>query len=359
MPLSDIISSTNKEIAGSRTKNRLTVQISYAIQLIMEFYSTDFLIMMDYIEDVSIISDPETPSSIHLYQVKTKSSDKQYLLSAVIGDKWFQKLYKNAQKYGEYLGSASVVCNTDIVTSFSKQNSEVFANVKTVLDDKAIQGNINKIRKAIADDQKVDEADIDLSKFYFVRSTLSTKGHKEEAEHQFQNFLFKQDGDLQVATAKSIFTILYDELDKRFNEEISEECTDIGEIFDKKGMEGKNIKSIISCGLAIQIPTLDKLFADFGITSVLERRRYNSKYTQIKIDMYSNISLFVELKRTLLSFIEIENSNGIDDMPGLLEAVYKKAKENEFIPAGYQDEYYLRMLIMILIYKFCYGGENA
>ena len=124
-------------------------------------------------------------------------------------------------------------------------------------------------------------------------------------------------------------------------------------------MDGENIRSIISCGLAIQIPTLDKLFADFGITSVLERRRYNSKYTQIKMDMYSNISLFVELKRTLLSFIEIENLNGIDDMPGLLEAVYKKAEESEFIPAGYQDEHYLRMLIMILIYKFCYGGENA
>ena len=59
MSLSDIISGTHKEIAGSRTKNRLTVQISYAIQLIMEFYSTDFLIMMDYIEDVSVISDPD------------------------------------------------------------------------------------------------------------------------------------------------------------------------------------------------------------------------------------------------------------------------------------------------------------
>lgn len=130
MPLSDIISSTHKEIAGSRTKNRLTVQISYAIQLIMEFYSTDFLIMMDYIEDVSIISAPETPSSIHLYQVKTKSSDRQYLLSTVIGDKWFQKLYKNAQKYEKYLGNASLVCNTDIITSRSKQNSELFANKK-------------------------------------------------------------------------------------------------------------------------------------------------------------------------------------------------------------------------------------
>ena len=26
---------------------------------------------------------------------------------------------------------------------------------------------------------------------------------------------------------------------------------------------------------------------------------------------------------------------------------------------SYQDEYYLKMLIMILIYKYCYGGESA
>ena len=325
----------------------------------MEFYSTDFLIMMDYIEDVSVISDPDAPSAIHLYQVKTKSSDKQYLMSAVIGDKWFQKLYANAQKYGEHLGSASVVCNTDIVTSNSKPGSEVFSNTRTVLDDKTVQANIKKIRKAIADDQNVNESEIDLSKFYFVRSTLSTKGHKEEVEHQFQGFLLTKDADLQVATAKSIFSLLYDELDKRFNEEISEDCSDTHEIFSKKGLDGKDIKSIIACGLAIQIPTLDKLFADFNITSVLERRRYTSKYTQIKMDMYSNISLFVMLKKTLLTFIEAENSNGIDDMPGLLEAVYARTNESEIVPTGYQNEYYLKMLIMILIYKYCYGGESV
>ncbi|MFR1123046.1 MAG: dsDNA nuclease domain-containing protein [[Clostridium] symbiosum] len=123
MSLDGIIANTNKEIAGSRTKNRLTVQISYAIQLIMDFYPTDFLIMMDYIEDVAVISDPTQPSAIHLYQVKTKSSDKQYMLSAVIRDKWFQKLYANAQKYEHYLGSASIVCNTDIVTSLTQSKT--------------------------------------------------------------------------------------------------------------------------------------------------------------------------------------------------------------------------------------------
>lgn len=155
----------------------------------MEFYSTDFLVMMDYIEDISVITDPDKPSAIHLYQVKTKSAGRQYLLSTVISEKWFQKLYSNAKKYGTYTSSASVVCNTDIVAS----SSEVFPNEKTSLDDGTIQTNISKIREAIAKDQGIDIKDVDLSKFFFVRSTLSTKGHKEEAEHQFQDFLLKQD----------------------------------------------------------------------------------------------------------------------------------------------------------------------
>ena len=75
--------------------------------------------------------------------------------------------------------------------------------------------------------------------------------------------------------------------------------------------------------------------------------------------MYSNISLFDALKKTLLGFIEAENLNGVDDMPGLLETVFSKAENCESIPISYQDEHYLKMLIMILIYKYCYGGEDA
>lgn len=57
----------------------------------------DYAILMDYIEDVVIIENPEEPTGIHLYQIKTKSTDKQYSLTTVINDEWFQKLYKNAQ----------------------------------------------------------------------------------------------------------------------------------------------------------------------------------------------------------------------------------------------------------------------
>lgn len=176
MTLETMISDSHKEIAGSCTKNSLTVQTSYAMQLIMDFYPTEFLVMMDYIEDVSIIYNPANPSEIHLYQVKTKSSDKQYSLSTIIKDEWYQKLYNNAQKYKDFIGSAAVVCNTDVV--YDQKN--VFPNAKTQLDEKGIEENIKKIQKAIAKDQKIKEEEVDLSRFYFIRSSLSTKGHKEE-----------------------------------------------------------------------------------------------------------------------------------------------------------------------------------
>lgn len=356
MTLNDLIANSHKEIAGSRAKNRLTVQISYAVQLIIDYYPTDFLVMMDYIEDVSVICGPDESSLIHLYQVKTKASDKQYLLSTVISDKWFQKLYNNAQKFGEHLGSATVVCNTDIVLSNSKPHSEVFLNERSSLNDSAIQKNINKIRSAIAKDQNVKESEVDLSKFYFLRSELTTKGHKTEAEYQFQKFLYEMDSDLQIATAKSIFGMIYDELDRRFNEELSEDCYDLEEIYRKKGFASTDIKSIVSCGLAIQIPTLDKLFSEYEITSIRDRKRYNSQYTQIKLDMYSNIALFVEFKKKLMQMIDEINLSGIDEMSKLLEAVYSRSVS--IAPEAYSDEYYLKMLIMILIYKYCCGGEN-
>lgn len=354
MSLGNIISSSHKEIAGSRTKNRLTVQISYAIQLIMEFYTTDFLVMMDYIEDISVINDPGSPTAIHLYQVKTKSADKQYQLKTVISEEWFQKLYRNAKKYGTYTSSASVVCNTDVIAS----GSAVFPNEKTSLDDATIQSNIQKIRKAIAEDQGIDIQDVDLSKFCFVRSMLSTKGHKEETEHKFQDFLFKQDPDLQVATAKSIFKILYDILDEKFNNEISESCTDINEIFEKKGLESCEIKKMISCGLAIQIPEMDKLFSEFGIVSLKTKAKCSTQYRQIKIDMFSDLQVFTNVKQAIIHSVEEACNSDIDDMPSLLEEVYSGTVNDDTIPTAYREEYYLKTLIMILAYKYCYGGGS-
>lgn len=354
MELKDIISNTHKEIVGSRTKNRLTVQISYAIQLIMELYSTDYIVLMDYIEDVSVITNPDKPSNIHLYQIKTKSAGKQYKLSTVISEKWYQKLYANAKKYNSSLGSATVVCNTDIVNA----GKEIFDNEKNSLKALENEDNIKKVRSAIAKNEGIKEMEVDLSKFYFIRSYLSVNGHKNETEHDFAEFLLNFDKDIQLATVKSIYSLIYGELDNKFNYEISDDCTDLHEIFDKKGLSSERIQSIISCGLAIQIPEFEKLLSKFEITSISQTKNLNKHYTKIKIDMYENITLFINFKKEILFLIDKDVQAGIDNPPQLLESVYSQAISSKIVPTGYQDEYYIKMLIMILIHRYCYGGEE-
>ena len=353
MSLKECIELNKNEIAGSRTKNRLTVQISYAIQLIMEYYSMDYIILMDYIEDVAIIENPNDPSGLHLYQVKTKSTDKQYALTTIIKEEWFQKLYGNARKYQGYVMEATLVCNTDVVND--KEN--IFFNQKSNLSDMKENPNIKKIIKAISKDLNILEEEVDLSQFFFVKSNLSTKGHKDEVEYQFENFLLKEDSNLQVATARAIFKIIYDELDNKFNWELDENCSDIIEIFKMKGVNSTDINSAISTGLAIQLPDANKLFDIFNIKSAKDIREYMQRYSQIKMDMFPKKEVLINTRKTIVSLIEKSIDDGIEKFPQLLIAVYDKCKSEKCIPTAYSEEYYLKLLVMLLIYKYCYGGE--
>lgn len=354
MSLREQIELNKNDISGSRTKNRLTVQISYAMQLIMEYYSMDHAILMDYIEDVVIIENPEEPTGIHLYQIKTKSTDKQYSLTTVIKDEWFQKLYKNAQKYADNVSEAALVCNTDIVN----RNKTIFANEHNCLGDIKDNANIKKIVKAIADDLNISEEEVDLSKFYFVKSNLSTKGHKDEVEHQFENFLLKEDPELQITTARTIFKIIYDELDEKFNWELDENCSDINEIYKKKGLASNSIRDVITTGLAVQLPDANQLFEKFQIKSVREMREYSQRYSMIKMDMFSRKEVLINTKKQIVTYIDDAVNSELDAFPAILGFVYEKCVEDANIPSSYSEEYYLKLLIMLSAYKYCYGGGS-
>lgn len=355
MSLDERISESHKDIVGSRTENRLSIQLSYAMQLVMEYYSMDYIVLMDYIEDVVVItSDADNENEkIHMYQIKSKTADKNYSISTVLKKQWFEKLYDNATKYNEYLGSASLVCNTEIVDEKSKP---IFANNISSLLEFESNPNIDKIKDAIAKDQKTTKDSVDLSDFYFVHTTLSTKGHRSEAEHKFSDFLFDKDEDIQVATVKTIFDEIYKRLENKFRNEISNDCTDIDEIYGEKGIKSSEIKSIIDTGVLVQLPEAYKLYDLFNIKKPNVIRKYNSKYSQIKIDLHSDFSSLNYLKEVIHNVV-INNTDDIEDFENYMLAVYNKLNEENSIPMQYSDEYYLKLLIMIIIYKDFYGGK--
>lgn len=69
------------------------------------------------------------------------------------------------------------------------------------------------------------------------------------------------------------------------------------------------------------------------------------------------MGVFIKLKKQICCIIQETNNNGIDDLPGLLDSVYESLINGKNVLSVYSDEYYLKMLIMVLIYKYCYGGE--
>lgn len=350
MSLKQEIERSQKEIYGSRSKNRLTLQISYAIELIIEFYSLDFLILMDYIEDISVIENPNDPRKIHMYQVKSKKAGSSFTFASIIKDEWFQKLYSNGLKYSDYIETANIVCNADILD----ENKSILINEKTSVSDDIQIKNINKIKKAIADYNNIPISEVDLTSYYFIKTDLTTKNHKKDAIYKFETFLNSLSSEIQIETARALFNIIYDKLDEVFNNELNENCSKLDEIFSNKGLNSNEIKEIINCGLEIQLPNLDKIFNEFSITSVAEKRIYSQKYRTIKRDLLKSDSIHRKLIVDIYNMIEFAVNHGIDDNVKIRDYVIES--KNIGISVIY-DENYIRLLTMILILKYCVGDD--
>lgn len=348
LSLKQEIEKSHKEIYGSRSKNRLSLQISYAIELIIEFYNLDFLILMDYIEDVSVIENPNDPSKIHMYQVKSKKAGSNFTLASIIKDEWFQKLYSNGLKYSNYVETANIVCNADILDG----KNSILINKQTSVSDDIQLKNINKIKDAIAKYNNILVTDVDLSSYYFIKTELTTKNHKQDVTYKFESFLNSLSSDVQIETARALFNIIYDKLDDVFNNELNEDCSNVNEIFVTKGLNSKEIKEIINCGLVVQLPGIDKIFNEFSITSVIEKRIYSKIYRSIKRDMLKDDSIYRKLLIDICSWIDTAINYGIDDSVKIRNYVIENIKTTVIY-----DDSYISLLTMILIYKYCAGDD--
>jgi hypothetical protein len=349
MSLSKKITECEREIAGSIAKNRLSFQISYGMKLIMDFYDADYVILMDYIEDIAVLNSLEHPESIKLYQIKTKNTARQLTLTTVISEKWLNKLYKSAIQFGEFFVEGELVCNEDIVHS----GANAFSNAKNCLDSTTVAAAC-QIKKAIADDLGIAENEVDLSKFYITRTQLTTANHKNEVEHEFETFLLSKKADIQVDMARAIYKCLYNILDDRFNQELSEKATDIDEIIKKKGVSSIEIDALLDDAIGMQLPNIEQIFTFFHIDDLRECRRLSGKYATLKKDMRANLKTFSELRKRIFECIEANISVG--KKTELVNIIYLELSQADDFPVPYKEENYLKLLIMVMTIKYREGN---
>lgn len=262
--------------SGSRSYNRLDMQVSQALHMAIEIFdNVDFLLVMDYYDDISVFDNPNNPTTVSYYQMKT--SEDSISVSTIIREEWLPKLYAHLNDSEYLIENLGLITNCPIKldkqlhtadkTPFLKFNNETILKIK---------GDISK-------KLKINESDVDLSKFIHLRTTLTIAKHKDIVEHELANFLKQSYPRITVDSVKTIFQSVIDLLTKRQAYEHLPNDADFHSVRANKGVSKEDIGTIIKMTMLISIP-------EFSAIEMMAKFQENEKmlasyeYTRILAD---------------------------------------------------------------------------
>jgi len=313
MNINERIEKQFKDKSGSVAKNRLTLQISYAVKLLVEYYHfNDFVIFLDCIEDVAVKTVLNGSEKIWLYQIKTKNGS--FTITNVLNEEWLQKLYRHKQQYLGCDFEASLVVNEFIK---GENKSPLFANAKSKIETDVCEydkkggrtQNLELIKQRISESEGVPLAAIDLSDFYFIKTDLHLNTHKDQALKIISDFIEDIDPSAEAAKIRAFFNALYGELDDRFNYELEPRNSDYDEIQTKKGFVKKEFERAIEIYLNGAIPKPSELFSILGITNAKEQKDIASRRSQFLMDSTRQDSTFKVLLSVIDEYIVNSDTN--------------------------------------------------
>lgn len=357
-----LIEKQYKDISGSRAFNRLTIQVSYAIKLLIDLYQCeDFIIFMDYIDDVSILKISNGKETLTTYQIKTKKEGNDFTLAFAIKDKWFHKMFKNKVFYNDNVDTLNIVSNVNIknnvpIFNLERANFEVDMQNAIGSDGKPKTNNLLKIKEAIAKEEKIAIDDVDLSKFYFIKTDLHIDCHKNLALQKFSEFISNINHNAKYKTIKAFFNTLYTLLENKFSKELDPRNDKIEEIIQEKGYTKKEFSSSLIRYLDISIPTNSELFQYFEIMKPRERKIISDARVKYLMDLGENSELF----KMFIKIIEkyIQDNQDIDDYQIFIDELYDKLLYDKNISTIYKSEGYIKFALLILLYKKINGDIN-
>lgn len=317
-----------REISGSRAINRFDYQKNWAICLLLELYTdkNDFLLLIDYHDDIAVLDAEEGPKFCSFYQVKTKdpgvwtiselvkrNDDK----NSIIG-----KLFLHTIKFGNVVEKLTIVSN---------------ARLEAILNSGEKTSNLANLQLSLLNPKSFDELcnalkiEFDLSEkplikeiLYYLHSDLSPHGHSEQVQGKLVDF-FDRINPSGKHNIKAIYRTLFDEFSRKNDFEFIE--LDWSKLKKAKGFSKKDTERLIN---EVMIADRDQVFdrvitqlqsekADFMLVRNLSTR---VKLLNLELIYRQNSSL---LKADAIISKEILEDKTTDNFPStLLEYLQRK-----------------------------------
>lgn len=341
--------------SGSMSFNRFEMQISQTLHMAIELYdSLDYLLILDYYDDITLFDDEKNPEIVSYYQMKT--SEDSISLNTAISEDWLTKLYAQLERPDWLVKELGLITNcplkviTDVKDHDGKDKKETvkYSSEKTPFT-RFNPITINKVKQDIAKKQGINVEDVDLSKFVHIRTTLSIPKHREIVEQEMGDFLNKKYPRITIDSVKTIFSAMLEVLTKRQQYELLAKDTPHNEVRVKKGIAKSDFIRIIDEAMIISIPTFEDIYR---VASFKEDEKYKASYeytnilsdSQTKPDAFS--SIFVQVRKLCADEKKNTEESIWEYANRLCDILYKG---NFILEALYNRMYICVLIVCILI----------
>jgi len=286
-----------RERGGSRASNRLTYQTNWAFCLLLDLYtqSNDFMLVLDYHDDVVVYDSSNGKESLKFFQVKTKSGKPWKLKELLTRSKktthsiW-GKLYAHKINFGEQVDSLNFICDGGVkVQKQGSKKEEVHELCR--LSDFCWDG-IKQVAIALQKEHNLDYSPLIDIETVLRKDCLSISENGTHAKGRFLEFL--DNNSIPTTEVSATFRALTQELQKRSNCESVFSDTD--ELKKKKGFSRAEFTDLLEkmrkAGNTDAWKSFESQFTSEGM-DFLKLRLWSKAWSTYLVESmdYSNTSL--------------------------------------------------------------------
>lgn len=298
--------------SGAMAYNRLDMQVSQSLLFAIELYdSLDYLIILDYYDDITIFDDQQDCTTVSYYQLKIK--EKAVTIHTVLEEEWLSKLHEHLSEPDVTIRELGLVTNQFITDQVTIEESKKKSTKKMFSSDRTNFLNINaetkrKICEDIARRKNIAPEAVDLSKFIYLKTVLTIDSHRDLAEKKLSDFLYEKHPKMTVSVAKTIYNSLFELISKRQTREVGVAAS-FEVVKAQKSFSKQLINGVIRAASIIEIPSFSDIRANCSIPD-----EYLGKaalaFTNILSDSNKNDSVFNKTFDEIKAITEAELFRG-------------------------------------------------
>lgn len=283
-----------RENSGSIATNRFDFQKNWALCKILELHQKpdDYLLTLEYFDDVIVFDSSTDPKKISFYQVKTNNKPNWTLNSLLSRKKGkngdlqshLGKLYDHIEKFGDAVESLNFVTNNKIKGKL-KNNTNCHDTSQFCCADLG-KNELDKIILELKKEYTLNT----LKKFekvtFFKLGELSIEKHTELTKASLADFLDKNLPSVKYQIAP-LYKSIFDEIRRKSN--VEKPISNFEELKIKKSISRENFNSYIN--------ELTKV-EDFKHIQTSIENRLNSELVDFdKIKLFLKYSSEYEIKK--------------------------------------------------------------